>query len=144
MEPIVKFLPFSRKPFSVEAVMITEANIDELGALLGEVRTGDGEKYIALDRRVVPNIRRASVGWWVTRMNDNLRCYSPKVFEDQFEADELLSQGEGYPEVNMTAYDRMDNGAVTEAQVPAGTFHAVQNPDGSWSTAVRNVFDTNG
>jgi hypothetical protein len=86
MHPEFEFTIFNRKPFSVEAVQITEENIDTLGPLVGEVKEKDGEKYIALDRRIVPNVRRAFAGWWITRMNDNLRCYSPKIFEEQFDA----------------------------------------------------------
>jgi len=81
-------LPFSlfvRTPFSVEALIITEENIDEVAKLVGTVKTKNDEKYIALDRRVVPNISRAFIGWYLTRLGDNLRCYSPKVFMEQFE-----------------------------------------------------------
>lgn len=76
---------FVRTPFAVEATLITPENIDEVAALVGTVRIKNGEKYISLDRRVVPNISRAFVGWYLTRLGDNLRCYSPKVFLEQFE-----------------------------------------------------------
>jgi hypothetical protein len=81
-------LPFSqfvRTPFSVEALIITEENIESVARLVGTVRVKNDEKYIALDRRVVPNISRAYIGWYLTRLGDNLRCYSPKVFMEQFE-----------------------------------------------------------
>jgi len=84
MEPVLTFTSFVRKPFLVEAVLITAENIDELGALLGEVKEKDGEKFILIDRRIVPNIKKAYIGWWVTKLDDNLRCYSPKVFEKEF------------------------------------------------------------
>lgn len=77
-------LPYVRKPFAVKAVRITEENIEELAEQLGEVKVKGREKYISLDRRIVPNVGRAFVGWWVTRLGDNLRCYSNKVFRDQF------------------------------------------------------------
>ena len=79
------FVTFTRRPFVVEAVQITEDNMEELADLIGDIRTKDDVRYIALDRRIVPNIRKAFVDWWVTRMDDNLRCYSPKIFEEQFE-----------------------------------------------------------
>ena len=75
---------FVRTPFPVEATQITEANIHEVAELVGEVRTKDGEQYIALDRRIVPNVGRAHLGWFLTRLGDNLRCYSPKIFREQF------------------------------------------------------------
>lgn len=79
-----EFTAFVRKPFSVMAQQITPENIDELAKLVGEVRIKNEEKYIALDRRIVPNVGRAYVGWYVTKLGDNLRCYSPKVFKEQF------------------------------------------------------------
>lgn len=81
----IAFDQYVRTPFSVEATIITEENIEEVAQLVGTVRTKNGEKYIALDRRIVPNISRAYIGWYVTRLGDNFRCYSPKVFLEQFE-----------------------------------------------------------
>lgn len=75
---------YIRMPFAVEAVQITEDNIDEIAAKIGEVKLLKGEKYIAIDRRVVPNIGRARLGWYFTRMGDNLRCYSEEIFNDLF------------------------------------------------------------
>ena len=86
MEPVLTFNSFVRRPFLVAAVQITADNIDQLAGMLGEVKEKeDGEKHILLDRRIVPNIKRAFIGWWVTKLDDNLRCYSPKVFEREFE-----------------------------------------------------------
>ena len=84
-DTIMDFNHFVRKPFMVTATQITEANIHEIAALgIGEVKEKDGVLYIALDRRVIPNIRKAYVGWWVTKLDDNIRCYSQKVFENEF------------------------------------------------------------
>lgn len=82
------FNTYTRKPFVVEAVEITDENIEDVAKMIGvdgEVRDKDGAKYIVVDKRIVPNIHRASAGWWLTRMGDNLRCYSPKIFTEQFE-----------------------------------------------------------
>lgn len=79
------FSEFIRKPFVIEATLITEENLSEVAALVGEVKEkADGEKYIAINRRIVPNVPRAFVGWYVTRMDDNLRCYNPKIFNETF------------------------------------------------------------
>lgn len=78
------FQRFVRTPFVVEAVIITEENIEEIAKLIGEVRTKGDEKYIALDRRVIPNIARAYIGWYFTKMEDNYRCYAPKLFSTLF------------------------------------------------------------
>lgn len=75
---------FVRKPFAVKATRITEENIDAVAELVGEVRVKDGQKFIALNRRIVPNVGRAFIGWYLTVLDDNLRCYSAKIFRDQF------------------------------------------------------------
>lgn len=80
----MEFNQYVRRPFAVEAVEITEKNLNDIAKLVGTVRTLDGVTFIALDRRIIPNIRRAYVGWYLTRLGDNYRCYSPVVFESQF------------------------------------------------------------
>ena len=81
----MEFTPYTRRPFAIEAVQITEENIAELAELVGDLEEKDGQKFIRINKRLVPNIHRAYVGWWVTRMEDNLRCYSDKIFNEQFE-----------------------------------------------------------
>jgi len=78
------FTNFVRKPFCVQAVQITAENIAALAPHLGELKEKDGELSILIDRRIVPNIKKAYINWWVTKLDDNLRCYSPKVFEKEF------------------------------------------------------------
>lgn len=79
------FKYYIRKPFAVEALEITEENMAEVAKLVGEVRTKDNVTFIALDRRLVPNVTRAFKGWYVTRMGDQFRCFSPRVFKEQFD-----------------------------------------------------------
>ena len=80
------FNTYKRRPFVVQAVQITPENIEECAELIGEVGyTPEGEAFIRVNKRIVPNINRAYAGWWITRMEDNLRCYNPKVFVAQFE-----------------------------------------------------------
>lgn len=80
----MEYIKFIRRPFVVEAVQITKENIEELSKIVGELKYKGNTPYIALDRRLVPNVTRAYVGWWLTRLEDNVRCYSPKVFLEQF------------------------------------------------------------
>lgn len=80
----VLFNHYIRKPFVVEAIQITPENIESIASVLGELKEKDNEKWILIDRRIIPNIRKAYYGWWVTRLDDNYRCYSPKVFEKEF------------------------------------------------------------
>lgn len=82
--PEIDFSWYVRTPFAVEAVRITEQNIEQVAELVGEVKTKGDERYIALDRRIVPNIGRAHIGWYLTRLGDNLRCYNSKIFQEQF------------------------------------------------------------
>lgn len=82
----MEFTEFVRRPFKVEAIKITDENINEIAALIGEIKVHPKtkEKFILLDKRIVPSMARAYVGWWVTRFNDNLRVYSNKIFQEQF------------------------------------------------------------
>lgn len=81
----MEFTTYVRKPFEIEAVQITPQNIEELAPLIGQLRRfGDGKPYIFVDRQLVPNLDRVFPGFWVTRIGDNIRCYSKRVFADQF------------------------------------------------------------
>lgn len=76
---------YVRKPFIVEAVEVTPENIGEIAELVGTLREKDnGTPYIQVDRRLVPNIYRVYLGFWMTRMGDNIRCYSKRIFREQF------------------------------------------------------------
>lgn len=82
---IMEFNQFVRKPFVVEAVEVTEENIEEVAEYVGTLRKkDDGTPYIQVDRRLIPNVFRVFPGFWMTRMGDNIRCYSKRVFNDQF------------------------------------------------------------
>jgi hypothetical protein len=81
----MEFEAYVRKPFVVEAIEVTEDNIAEIAKYVGELRErDDGTPFIYVDRRLVPNIFRVYPGYYMTRMGDHIRCYSPKVFKDQF------------------------------------------------------------
>jgi len=91
----MEFSQYVRRPFKVDAIEITADNIDEIADLgLGEVRESekDGKPYISLNRRVVPNVARAYLGWWITKMDDNYRCYSPKAFKAQYLPQETVAR----------------------------------------------------
>lgn len=81
----MEFTEFVRKPFVVEAIEVTEENISDLAEFIGTLRKkDDGTPFIAVDRRLIPNVYRVYPGFWMTRMGDNVRCYSKKVFTEQF------------------------------------------------------------
>lgn len=80
----MEFTTFVRKPFSVEAVEITEANIEEVAELIGVLSHKDnGVPYIEADRRSVQQ-EKVYLGFWMTRKGSDIRCYSPRVFREQF------------------------------------------------------------
>lgn len=79
------FKNFIRKPFTVEAIEITTENIEELSQYIGKIRhQGNGSPYIFVDRRFIQGVEKVYPGFWMTRMGDNIRCYSKKIFLDQF------------------------------------------------------------
>jgi hypothetical protein len=81
----MEFTTFVRKPFTVKGVEITAQNIEEVSKYIGELRdVGDGTKYILVDPRVVPNLEKVYTGFYMTKMGQNVRCYSRRVFREQF------------------------------------------------------------
>lgn len=79
------FISFVRKPFAVEAVEVTAENIAEVAKYVGDLREKeDGTPYILVDRRLVPNVFRVYPGFFMTKMGENVRCYSRKIFKEQF------------------------------------------------------------
>lgn len=85
----MEFKKFVRTPFTVEAVEVTKENIGEWAEKIG--RDGklsekeDGTPFILVDQRVVPKVFRVFPGFFITKMGDNVRAYSPKIFREQFE-----------------------------------------------------------
>jgi hypothetical protein len=81
----MEFTSFVRKPFSVEAVEVTLDNIEEVAKYVGDLKEKeDSTKYILVDRRLVPNVYRVYPGFFMTKMGENVRCYSRKIFKEQF------------------------------------------------------------
>lgn len=82
------YVHYVRRPFEVDAVEITEDNIAEIAKLVGELKFKDDTTYIQLDRRIIPNVTKAYIGWFMTKLETdsgtNYRCYSPKAFHEQF------------------------------------------------------------
>ncbi len=80
----MEFNTFVRKPFIVEAVQITTENIAEVAKFVGTLRNEDDKPYIQVDRRLVPNVYKVHPGFWMTKMGENIRCYSDHIFRAQF------------------------------------------------------------
>lgn len=81
----LEFFPFIRKPFTVEAVEVTEDNIAEIAKSVGKLMTRYGKPYIHVNPDLVPNVTQVHPGYWMTRMDGNIRCYSERVFKEQFQ-----------------------------------------------------------
>lgn len=81
----MEFTTYVRKPFTVEAVKITKENIAEIAKLVGTLKDEDTDNpYIQVDRKLVPNVPKVSVGFYMTKMGTNIRCYASHIFEAQF------------------------------------------------------------
>lgn len=75
---------YVRRPFMVSATKVTEDNIAQIAVTLGKLGSDEHGQCIILDRRVVPNIKRAYIGWYITEVNDSYRCWAPEYFEQAF------------------------------------------------------------
>lgn len=109
-----QFTEFVRKPFVVEAIEITRDNIEELAEHIGVFRVkDDGTPYISVNRLLIQNVYRVYPGFWMTRMGDNIRCYSRKIFRDQFvaktiEAETCLAYFKGAKQVEVSSEEEID------------------------------------
>lgn len=81
----MQFQTFVRKPFVVDAVEVTPDNIADVAKYIGDLRQkDDGTPYILVDPRLVPNVERVYPGFFMTKMGENVRCYSRRIFKEQF------------------------------------------------------------
>jgi hypothetical protein len=84
----LEFTNYVRKPFSVQAIEVTEENIRDVarGLNIGVVKHDEdtGAPYILVDKKKIPNVNRVHAGYFVTKMGNNVRCYNPQVFPQQF------------------------------------------------------------
>lgn len=83
---------YSRKPFDVEAVQVTEENIDTVAKWCGgEVRSDNHKnrtvRYIYLEVNKVFSERqkKALIGDYVLKNGKSFKCYMAKAFRDCFE-----------------------------------------------------------
>lgn len=91
----MELVNYVRKPFIVEAIEITTENIEEIAPMVGTLHTEGDQPYIQVDRKLVPNVYKVYPGFWLTKLGNNVRCYSSHIFKAQFveitpSIDELL------------------------------------------------------
>ena len=84
----IEFDKYVRKPFIVEAVEITEANIEQLAPHIGKLVYKDPENksgpYIEVDRKKIPGVFVVKPGYYFAKIGKARRCYSGKVFNEWF------------------------------------------------------------
>lgn len=78
---------FTRKPFEVDAVQVTDDNIDEVAKWCqGEVKEEDNRPYIKVRvlRVIDERQTKAFVGDWVLYAGTGYKVYTPKAFQKSF------------------------------------------------------------
>lgn len=114
----LEFKTYVRKPFVIEAVEITVENIEEIAPQVGTLhhKEEDGTPYIFVDPRIIPGVKRVYPGYMLTRKEDTIRCYSPKVFRAEFRdpenSPEMLKWVE-YMDTEMVATGTIEEVAAT-------------------------------
>jgi hypothetical protein len=118
---------FIRKPFRVEAVVITRENIEEIAPTIGKLRFKEnGEPWVKADRNIIPNVRNVFIGFVLTDVHNNKRCYSPKAFAREFmpateEWLEYIQQLDTTEEETEVTHDPVDAGDITTGTEAAET-----------------------
>lgn len=89
---------FARKPFYVDAVRVSEANIKEVADWCeGEVETdNDGHEFIRVKvhRPLTEKQTQASIGDWVLFAGTGFKVYTPKAFDKSFEKVKTLTKAQ--------------------------------------------------
>jgi hypothetical protein len=89
---------FARKPFYVDAVRISEANIEEVAQWCeGSVElTEDGQKHVKVKvhRPLTDRQTQAFVGDWVLFAGTGFKVYTPKAFDKSFEKVKTLTKAQ--------------------------------------------------
>lgn len=95
---------FARKPFYVDAVRVSEANIEEVATWCGGTIKVDeeagsptlGQKYVhvKVHRPLTERQTQAFVGDWVLFAGTGYKVYTPKAFDKSFEKVKTLTKAQ--------------------------------------------------
>lgn len=88
---------FARKPFYVDAVRVSEENIEEVAKWVqGEILTDDEGKHIKVRVHRPLNDRqsKAFVGDWVLKSGNGFKVYVPQAFDKSFEKVKHLTKAQ--------------------------------------------------
>lgn len=86
---------FARKPFYVDAVRVSEANISEVAEWCGGVlMEEDGAPYIkvTVHRPLTDRQTMAFLGDWILESGNGFKVYTPKAFDKSFEKVKTLTK----------------------------------------------------
>lgn len=87
---------FARKPFYVDAVRVSEANLQEVAEWCkGAVSTtNEGHAFIEVEvyRPITPRQTQAFIGDWVLFSGNGFKVYTPKAFDKAFEKVKTLTK----------------------------------------------------
>lgn len=115
----MKISKYNRSPFQIEAVQVTEENIQEVAAWCeGEVKLqekkGSREQYILVKvhRPLNEKHKMAFVGDWVTKSETGYKVYTDRAFSNTF-------YEEPYSERTLNVFNNLEEMRVTDEPVPA-------------------------
>ncbi len=95
---MLKTHKFARKPFYVDAVRVSEANIAEVAVWAeGSVeKTDDGQTYVTVKvhRPLTERQTQAFIGDWVLFAGTGFKVYTPKAFDKTFEKVKTLTKAQ--------------------------------------------------
>lgn len=94
---MLKTHKFARKPFYVDAVRVSDANMEEVAAWCeGEIFNEDGADFILVKVHRPLNERQtqAFIGDWVLFAGSGFKVYTPKAFDKSFEKVKTLTKAQ--------------------------------------------------
>lgn len=94
---MLKTHKFARKPFYVDAVRVSEANIEEVAEWCeGEIQENSDGRYISVKvhRPLTERQTQAFLGDWVLFAGSGFKVYTPKAFDKSFEKVKTLTKAQ--------------------------------------------------
>jgi hypothetical protein len=97
MSEKLKTHKFARKPFYVDAVRVSEENIERVAEWCsGEIQTDDEGKHVKVKvhRPLTDRQTKAYIGDWVLFAGTGFKVYTPKAFDKSFEKVKTLTKAQ--------------------------------------------------
>lgn len=94
---MLKTHKFARKPFYVDAVRVSETNMEEAAKWCeGEIHTNEEGRFIkvTVHRPLTERQTQAFVGDWVLFAGSGYKVYTPKAFDKSFEKVRTLTKAQ--------------------------------------------------